>query len=115
MKKGGGMKHLTKSEEILLLSIWKLEDNAYGVPIKKYVSKVTGRIWTFGALYVSLDKLAKKGYVTKIKGDPIPERGGRYKIYYHLTPDGMKALQTARELNESLWKDVPKFAFIPEN
>ncbi len=105
------MKNLTKSEEILLLTIWKLDDNAYGVPIKEHVSKITGRLWTFGALYVSLDKLAKKGYVTKSKGEPTPERGGRYKIYYRLTQDGKQALQAARELNESLWKDVPEFAF----
>ena len=105
------MKPLTKSEEILLLTIWKLNDTAYGVLIKEHVSEITGRSWTFGALYVSLDKLAKKGYVQKRKGDPTPERGGRYKIYYHLTRDGKKALQTARELNRQLWKDVPEFAF----
>ena len=105
------MKQLTKSEEILLLSIWKLDEDAYGVRIKDQVSKITKRIWSFGALYVSLDKLAKKEYVTKTKGDPTPERGGRYKIYYHLTPRGKEALQAARELNESLWKDIPKYAF----
>jgi PadR family transcriptional regulator PadR len=110
-KKGEEMKHLTKSEEILLVAIWKLGDNAYGVPIKDHVSEVTGRIMSFGALYVSLDKLAKKGYVTKTKGDPTPERGGRHKIFYRLTTDGMKALQAARELNELLWKNVPKFFF----
>ena len=105
------MKYLTKSEEILLLAIWKLKDNAYGVPIKDHVSGVTGRIWSFGALYVSLDKLAKKEYVTKEKGEPTPERGGRYKIFYSLTSRGEKALQTARELNKALWSDVPEIAF----
>ena len=105
------MKQLTRSEEILLLSIWKLQEDAYGVLIKEQVSKVTGRIWSFGALYVSLDKLAQKGHVTKTRGEPTPERGGRYKIYYHLTPKGKQALQAARELNESLWKDIPEYAF----
>jgi len=107
------MDFLTKSEEILLLAIWKLGEEAYGVPIKEYVSKVTNRIWSFGALYVSLDKLAKKGYVEKVKGDPTPERGGRHKIFYHLTPRGEKALQAARELNKALWSDVPEVAFKP--
>jgi len=105
------MDYLTKSEEILLLAIWKLKDNAYGVPIKDNVSGVTGRIWSFGALYVSLDKLAKKGYVEKVKGEPTPERGGRHKIFYNLTPRGNKALQAARELNKTLWSDVPDVAF----
>ena len=109
--KEGNMKHLTKSEEILLLTIWKLKDEAYGVPIKKYVSKITGRIWSFGALYVSLDKLAKKGYVVKTRSEPLPERGGRHKIYYSLTDEGKTALQAARELNKTLWGDVPEVAF----
>jgi PadR family transcriptional regulator PadR len=104
-------KYLTRSEEILLLAIWRLKDNAYGVTIRENVKALTGKTMAFGALYVLLDKLAQKGYVTKQKGTPVPERGGRYKIYYTLTAYGKKALQLARELNKTLWDDVPKLAF----
>lgn len=104
-------KYLTRSEEILLLTIWRLKDNAYGVTIRENVKAKTGKKMSFGALYVSLDKLAQKGYVTKHRGTPVPERGGRHKIYYVLTFMGRNSLQAARELNENLWHDVPKLAF----
>jgi PadR family transcriptional regulator PadR len=104
-------KYLTRSEEILLLAIWRLKDYAYGVTVREKVKALTGKTMSFGALYVSLDKLAQKGYVIKQKGTPIPERGGRHKIYYSLTAYGKKALQRARELNEILWDDVPEMAF----
>ncbi|MCH8287319.1 PadR family transcriptional regulator [candidate division KSB1 bacterium] len=105
------MDYLTKSEEILLLAIWRLQENAYGVTIRKSVGEVTGKIMSFGALYVSLDKLLKKGYVTKTPGDPSPERGGRRKNFYRLSAAGSHALQASRELNKALWNEVPDFAF----
>lgn len=105
------MDYLTKSEEILLLAIWRLKKNAYGVTIRKNVGEVTGKVMSFGALYVSLDKLLKKGYVTKTPGDPSPERGGRRKNYYRLSLGGSRALQASRELNKALWNEVPEIAF----
>jgi len=106
-------KYLTRSEEILLLAIWKMKDNAYGVSIRDAVKVMTGRLISIGALYVSLDKLAQKGYVTKKKGKPVPERGGRHKIFYTLTDSGRNVLQSARELNQTLWDNVPERAFKP--
>jgi DNA-binding PadR family transcriptional regulator len=53
---------------------------------------------------VSLDILAKKGLVTKRLGEPTPERGGRGKIYYTLTREGLEALERTAEFNRSLWK-----------
>jgi PadR family transcriptional regulator PadR len=102
---------LTRSEEILLLAIWKLKDNAYGITIHENVNVATGRKTSIGSLYVSLDKLVQKGYVTKLRGKPVPERGGRHKIFYTLTDRGRNALQAARELNKILWDAVPERAF----
>lgn len=105
------MKYLTKSEEILLLAIWRLKDNAYGVTIRKQVMKVTGDKMTYGTLYSALDQLVKKEYVFKTIGDPTPERGGRRKIFYTITPKGFEALKQSQELTKTLWGDVSDLAF----
>lgn len=103
------MKYLTKLEEILLISIWRLKENAYGVTIREEMKGITGKTLSFGALYVSLDKLVQKKYVTKTPGTPTAERGGRSKNYYNLTNYGIKALQYSREINNALWENVPEF------
>jgi len=107
------MAHLTKLEEIMLVSIWRLKDNAYGITIREEMKRVTGRTMSFGALYVSLDKLVKKGYVTKTAGQPTPERGGRSKNYYHLTDNGVVALNTVHKMNQILWENLPELIEKP--
>jgi PadR family transcriptional regulator PadR len=101
------MKVLSRADEILLLSIFRLDDNAYGVTIIKDVFERTGKKLTFGSLWVSLDILYKRGLVKKNMADPTPERGGRSKIFYALTREGLKALQQARQFQEALWQGIP--------
>jgi DNA-binding PadR family transcriptional regulator len=105
------MKLLSRAEEIVLLSVWRLKDNAYGVTIREQVSEATGHDWAFGAVYVPLDKLTQKRYVEKIIGTPTSERGGRRKCFYKLTGEGKAALKEIRKVQESLWADIPKVAF----
>ena len=100
------MKWLTKSEEMLLLTIWRLKDGAYGVTIRKHLMELTGENITYGTLYSSLDQLTRKGYVSKRDGEPTAERGGRRKIYYTVSKIGMEILQKTRELNTQLWEGV---------
>lgn len=104
------MKDLTLTEEMFLLAVWKLKDNAYGVTIRKYVSKETKRIYPYGTLYSALDKLARKGYLTKTVSDPTPERGGRSRNYYNITPEGISALRTALELKKKMWDEATELA-----
>jgi DNA-binding PadR family transcriptional regulator len=104
------MKDLTLSELIFILAIWRLEENAYGVTIRKQIAQVTGKTHTYGTLYSSLDQLFKKGYVTKSAGPPTPERGGRSKIFYQLTPEGREALKAAHKLQRAIWKGIPEFS-----
>ena len=105
------MKYLTKSEEILLLAIWKLKDNAYGVTIRKHIMGLTNEAFTYGTLYSSLDQLVRKGYVSKTIGEPTPQRGGRRKIYYSITEKGFEALRNAQELAKTLWENISDVAF----
>jgi DNA-binding PadR family transcriptional regulator len=74
------MKDLTLTEEMFLLAVWKLKDDAYGVTIRQHVSEETGRTYPYGTLYSALDKLARKDFLTRSTGDPSPERGGRRRI-----------------------------------
>ena len=104
------MKDLTLSELIFMLAIWRLEENAYGVTIRKQIAQVTGKTYTYGALYSALDQLYKKGYVIKRAGPPTPERGGRSKIFYRLSSEGINALKAARQLQRAIWKGVPEFS-----
>jgi len=97
------MKDLTLTEEMFLLTVWKLKENAYGVTIRQHISEETGRTFPYGTLYSSLDKLVRMGYLTKITGDPIPERGGRRKYFYHITKEGINALKNALKLKQILW------------
>lgn len=97
---------LSRADEILLLAILRLRDDAYGVSIVKEVRQRTGKTLKLGGLWVSLDILAKKGLISKRMGDPTPARGGRSKIYYALTPAGLEALERVNRFNRSLWKGI---------
>ena len=104
------MKELTKIEEILLVAIWKLKEKAYGVEIRKYVSNIIGKEFTYGHLYSALNQLVLKKYVIKSVGKVNEQRMGRPRIYYSITPIGQKALDVAIEMNEKLWAGISKLA-----
>ena len=105
------MNELTKTEEILLIAIWQLKKDAYGVKIRQYVSNVIQKEFTYGNLYSALNQLVKKKYVLKTMGETIPERRGRRRIYYTVSPEGLKALKTTREMHDRLWAGISKVAF----
>jgi len=100
------MKTLSRSEEMILLSILKLEEDAYGVSIRRQILQDTGDKWSFASIYTPLDKLSKKGFVKKTKGNPLPERGGKSKFFYRVTPEGKKALIELYEKHQKVWSDI---------
>ncbi len=99
---------LSRAEETVLLAILGLGDNAYGVSILEYIQEKTGVEWSLVQTYDPLKKLVRKGFVTKTKGDPTPERGGRAKSHYKITGQGRQALLEIRRVQDSLWTSVPK-------
>ncbi len=105
------MKDLTKFEEIILLSIWRLKEEAYGFKIRHHVSEILGKDFTYGNLYSILNQLNKKRYVNKHKGESSPSRQGKIRIYYTLSDEGRNALQYSYDMNQKLWKGVSKYAF----
>ena len=96
------MKLLGRIEEIILLAIEKLGEEAYGMAIREEIIKATGENWLLGSIYSPLGRLHKQGFVRTIKGEPTPERGGRAKVYYEVTPEGLEALRNLRKINAYL-------------
>ncbi len=105
------MIELTRNEELILLSIWKLKDNAYGVTIRENFKQITGKTLNYGSLYNTLYLLVRRGFIESKKSSPVAKKGGRRKILYSLTTEGKKALQDAQKIQKKAWVDVPEFAF----
>jgi PadR family transcriptional regulator, regulatory protein PadR len=101
-----GDQYLGEFEQIVLLAVLRLADDAYGVPIRGEIEKRAGRKVTVGALYSTLDRLEAKGYLTSWFTDPTRERGGRSRRYFRVEPDGFAALARAKEMLSRMWKGV---------
>jgi len=104
------MNLLFRSEEIILLAIWRLQKTAYGLSIREEVRKATGKEWTVGALYAPLHRLERKGYINSRQGEPEKRRGGRRKVYYELSRTGKQALIHVKEIHDAQWFGIPSLA-----
>src|SRR5713101_530094 len=94
-----GRDYLGEFEHIIVLALLRLEDRAYGVTVRQEIEFRTKREVSIGAVYATLDRLETKGYVKSHRGDPTPERGGRAKRFFRVTPKGMLAVnRTQRAL-----------------
>lgn len=101
------MKLLTRTEELILWSILRLENHAYCVPIRDRIAEITGEELPLGSIYMPLDRLVKNGFLTSRLSESTPERGGRRKRIYGLTPQGFQALENARKIHLKMWKKMP--------
>ena len=101
------MKLLSRAEELILLTIIKLEENAYGVTIRDSLNLETGTEWSFGSIYTPLNKLTRKQFVLKNYGEPSSERGGRRKCIYKVTDKGISVLQEIQRVQNIVWSGLP--------
>jgi PadR family transcriptional regulator, regulatory protein PadR len=97
---------LGEFEQIVMLAILRLRDGAYGVSIRAEIMKRTDREPSPGALYLTLDRLEEKGFVSSRLGDPTPQRGGRAKRYFSVTKAGAEAVLRAQHAYRSLLEGV---------
>ncbi|MCK5145692.1 helix-turn-helix transcriptional regulator [bacterium] len=104
------MSLLSKVEEILLLTIWKLNEDAYGVAIFELVEKETDMRWMSGSIYGALTRLKKNGYVESHKVKLHNDKSGRPRIYYNLTQLGLDRLSHVQKINQSIWNGVPNLS-----
>jgi PadR family transcriptional regulator PadR len=102
------MNLISRAEELILLAILALGDNAYGISILEFLQNKTENVWSFAQIYDPLDRLNRKGYVKKRQGGSTPERGGRPKSFYKLTADGRKALLEIRTVQDAVWSCIPE-------
>jgi len=100
-------KFISRNEEIILISILKLGDNAYGVSIRERIYKDTGDRWSFASIYQPLENLLKRKYVRRSKGFPTAKRGGKSKFYYEVTSAGRDVLIKLKRANEKVWSGLP--------
>jgi PadR family transcriptional regulator PadR len=87
--------YLGEFEQLVLLAVLRLEDDAYGATIRRLIEDAADREVSIGAIYTTLERLHAKGYVTPHLGDPTGERGGRRRKIYTLTASGRSALSRA--------------------
>lgn len=104
------MDYLGEFEQLVLLALLRLGENAYGVTVRLEIEKRTGREVALGAIYKTLGRLEEKGYVTSTVGEPTPERGGRRKKFYAVAPLGVKALNQSftalRKMTRGLGREI---------
>ena len=99
--------YLGEMELMVLLAVVRLGDEAYGVPISKELLILAGREVALGSIYAALERLEEKGFVSSLLGEPTPERGGRAKRYFKVTPTGLRTLKMTRAALTKLWSGIP--------
>ena len=99
---------LTDFELMILLAILRVGEEAYGVRIADEIERTGRRSVVMGAVYAALDRLERNGLVASSVGDPTPERGGRAKRFFHVTPRGLRAVKLTQDALVALWTDVPQ-------
>lgn len=98
-----GRNFLGEFEQIVLLAMARVGDEAYAVSIHDEILRTTGRSVSIPAVYVTLSRLEKKELVSSWMGEPSPTRGGRAKRYFELTAKGREALAQSRDVFDQLW------------
>ena len=95
-------------ELLVLLALMRVGDDAYGVPISEAIEESSGREVAIGSVYITLERLERKGFVASRLGEPTAERGGRAKTYFRVTANGLRAVRQAQRTLVNLWNGVPQ-------
>lgn len=103
--------NLGELEEMVLLIVGVLFDEAYGVAIQDEMLRRCGRPATLSTIHVALHRLEEKGYLESRLDGATGERGGRRKLLFRVTRSGQKAAAQARDIRNELWRAIPKAAF----
>ena len=104
---------ISRTEELILLAVCHLGENAYGVTVRDYLSDAARQKLSIGGVYVPLDRLVRMGLLKTRQGKPTPERGGMSKRFYRITTDGVAALNESRQTYEAMWQNIPDWTLTP--
>lgn len=104
------MKTITRTEELILLSILQLGEDGYLVAIQDHLSRITGKRISLTSVHLPLSRLEKNGLVEGNLGEATAVRGGRRKKIYTITKFGFEALEEHKRISDALWRDYRKLA-----
>lgn len=98
--------HLGEFELLIMLAVLQAEEEPYAVSVREEIEERTGRSVSRGAVYATLDRLEKKGYLASWMSDPTPERGGKAKRLYRVEAEGLQAVRASREMMRAMWRGL---------
>ena len=101
---------LGEFEEVILLLVGILGEDAYSLKISEEFESQTDRAVSIGAVHSTLDRLEKKGFLNSAMGKSSHERGGRRKRIFSITASGKRVIKNSRDFRMALWKQFPAFA-----
>ena len=102
--------HLGDLEELVLLAVLRLGEEAHGARIRRELKQRASRGVSISTIYVTLMRLEEKGYARSWKGEPTAERGGKAKRHYQVTPAGVGALERVRDVRARMWDGLAEGA-----
>src|SRR3989337_3527358 len=95
-------------EELVLLTVGILYDEAYGISIKSELENQTGRSISISAVHTALHRLEEKEFVKSRFGEAMEVRGGKRKRLFTLTKLGIETLKASQDLRTQMWSSLPK-------
>lgn len=99
--------YLGELEEVVLLTVAALQEQAYCASITQTIDRQMARSISFPTVHTTLQRLEEKGFVASHMGGATPERGGRQKRLFTVTTAGQRALLEARQVRQQLWEQIP--------
>jgi DNA-binding PadR family transcriptional regulator len=103
--------NLGELQELVMLAVGVLYDDAYGVSIKEEIERQTGRSITLSTVHAALNRLEDKGFLISRMGGATEERGGRPKRLFRVTAYGKQALEESRAMRNRMWESIPRIAW----
>ena len=102
------MKLLSRTEEMLLLVVCRLEQEAFGLNIRNEVEMISGKRFSIGGIYVPLDRMVRNGLLNTEEGQPTTERLGRRRRRYYITTQGIAMLNEIQAMHRQMWSGLPE-------
>ena len=101
------MEEITRREEMIMLAVLNLKENAYLIGVKNYISKITGKKASLSSIHIPLRRLEKRGLLNSEFGEAEAVRGGRRKKIYSISKHGFEILNAHKKINDILWVKYP--------
>ena len=104
------MKGLTRKEELTMLSILNLQENAYLIAIANHLTKITGKKLSLTSVHLPLSRLEKRELIESEFGKATAVRGGRRKKIYKVTKNGFEELNKYKKITDMLWMNYSRLS-----